>query len=76
MNSKVSVGTSYRNENAGKEFIHYIAETTREELKQRLGSAKFFSLLDDGSTDKGNIWSKRPGLVGCFGCGVWHIGWS
>ena len=61
----VSVGTSYRNENAGKEFIHYIAETKREELKQRLGSAKFFSLLIDGSTDKGNIDNEAILVVWC-----------
>ena len=58
----LSVGTSYRNENAGKEFIHYIAEM---ELKQRLGSAKFFSLLIDGSTDKGNIDNEAILVVWC-----------
>lgn len=51
----VAVGTSYANENAGKEFIHYIAESKREELRETLRTAKFFSLLLDGSTDKGNI---------------------
>ena len=61
----VSVGTSYRNENAGKEFIHYIAEMKREGLKQRLGSAKFFSLLIDGSTDKGNIDNEAILVVWC-----------
>ena len=35
-------------------FCHYIAESRREELAD-LASAKFFSVLMDGSTDKGNI---------------------
>ena len=51
----VRVGTSYVNENAGKEFIHYTAESRRQELKATLANAKFFSLLLDGSTDTGNI---------------------
>ena len=51
----VHVGTSYRNETAGKEFIHYLAEAQRHDLIQKLANAKFFSLLLDGSTDAGNI---------------------
>ena len=38
-----------------KTFCHYIAETRREDLAENLASAKFFSILMDGSTDKGNI---------------------
>ena len=56
MRHGVRVGTSYVNENAGKEFIHgVIAESKRQELKQTLSNAKFFSFLLDGSTDTGNI---------------------
>lgn len=51
----VEVGNSYTNETAGKEMIHCIAESRRQELMKRLGDASFFSLLLDGSTDKGNI---------------------
>ena len=61
----VRVGTSYVNENAGKEFIHYIAELRRQELKQTLANAKFFSLLLDGSTDTGNIDDEVLLLVWC-----------
>ena len=43
----VSVGTCYVNENAGKEFIHYIGISRRAELKQRLAHAKLFCLLLD-----------------------------
>lgn len=35
--------------------MHYIAESRRQELKQMLANAKFFSLLLDGSTDSGNV---------------------
>ncbi len=51
----VHVGTAYRNQNAGKDFCHFIAESKREELTQKLAKAQFFSILMDGSTDTGNI---------------------
>ncbi len=51
----VCLGTSYVNETAGKEMIHYIAESRRQELMKKLANARFFSLLLDGSTDKANI---------------------
>ena len=51
----VQVGSAYRNENAGKEFVHYIAKSKREAQLQKLAVAKFFSLLLDASTDKGNV---------------------
>ena len=35
--------------------MHYIAEARRKDLRLDLTKAKFFSLLLDGSTDKGNI---------------------
>ena len=38
----VNLGTSYINETAGKEMIHYIAESRRQELRQKLAKAKFF----------------------------------
>ncbi len=61
----VRVGTSYVNENAGKELIHYIAESRRQELKQRPANAKFFSLLLDGSTETGNIDNELLLVVRC-----------
>ena len=51
----ISLGTSYVNENAGKDFMHYIAESRRQELKEKLANANFFSLLLDGCTDAGNV---------------------
>ena len=51
----VDLGSAYMNEIAGKTFCHYIAETKRSELKSLISTVKFFSVLMDGSTDKGNI---------------------
>ena len=51
----VDVGTAYRNQNAGKTFCHFIAESKREQLVEKLTKAQFFSILMDGSTDTGNI---------------------
>jgi len=51
----VNIGTAYVSENAGKDFMHYIAESRRRELKQTLANARFFSLLLEGSTDAGNV---------------------
>ena len=51
----VNLGTSYVNENAGKDFMHYITESRRQELKEKVANAKFFSLLLDGSMDAGNV---------------------
>ena len=50
----VSVGTAYRNENACKEFVHYMAESSRQNLSSKISAATFFSLLMDGSTDSSN----------------------
>ena len=38
----VSLGTSYTNELAGKNFTHYIAKAKKQELAERLEHAKFF----------------------------------
>ena len=50
----VEIGTAYTNEIACKSFTHYIAESQHRQLFEKLAHAKFFSLLIDGSTDKGN----------------------
>ena len=51
----VKLGSAYKTEIAAKEFAHFIAESKRQELVHTLQSAKFFSLLMDGSNDAGNI---------------------
>ena len=50
----VDLDGAYLNYNAGKEFTHFVAEATRQELLTTISSASFFSLLVDGSTDKSN----------------------
>ena len=62
---RVKISTSYRHENAGKDFMHYIAEAKRHDLLQKVTKAKFFSLLLDGSTDKGNIDNEILLVVWC-----------
>ena len=51
----VNIGTTFVSENAGKDFMYYIAESRRRELKQTLANARFFSLLLEGSTDVGIV---------------------
>ena len=50
----VNLGAAYVNNNACKEFTHYIAESKRQALITTISNAPFFSLLIDGSTDKNN----------------------
>ena len=55
MRHGVKLGTSYVNQNAGKTFCHFIAQSRKEKLIENLSSASFFSILMDGTTDKANI---------------------
>ena len=50
----VAIGSAYTNEIACKSFTHFIAESQRRRLFEKLAQVRFFSLLIDGSTDKGN----------------------
>ena len=61
----VRVGTTYRSDMAGKDFVHYIAEAKQKHLLQNLTEANFFSLLLDGSTDTGNIDNEVVLVVWC-----------
>ena len=51
----VNLGGVYLNYNAGKEFTHFIAKASRQELLTSISNACSFSLLMDGSTDKNNL---------------------
>ena len=51
-------------------FSHYIAEGQRQEFLESLSTSRFYSFLNDGSTDKGNVedeprtlWRKKSGHV-------------
>ena len=62
---ELDIGVSYTNECSGRPFVHYIAEARRKELAEKVVSAKFYSLLIDGSTDKGNIDNEAVLTVWC-----------
>ena len=47
------VGNTYLNPKSAKLFTHYIAEIENEKVASTLSSAKFVSVLSDGSTDAG-----------------------
>ena len=51
----VNIGTSYVNENAGKTFCKFIAETRMAELCKTVTNTKFFSILMDGTTNVDKI---------------------
>ena len=52
----VDIGKAYTTETAGRSFVHFIAESQKQELvSDTLQKVKFFSVLLDGSTDSGNI---------------------
>ena len=51
----VNLGSAYKTESAAKTFTHYVAESEQQKLLDTVQSAKFFSLLMDGSRDVGNI---------------------
>ena len=53
------------NEQSGRTFVHYIAEAKRQDLLKKIVSAKFYSLLIDGSTDKGNVDNEAVLTVWC-----------
>ena len=57
------MGTSYLNRNAGKEFIHYIADSNKKGVSSTIAEAPFFSLLFDSSTDKSNVDNEFSGVI-------------
>jgi len=51
----VDLGSTYCNDVACKMFCHFIAQSKRQSLMNKLTTANYFSLLLDGSTDCSNI---------------------
>ena len=47
----LAVGTAYRNDKQARLFTHHIAEVAREQIRDDVATAKFLSLISDGSTD-------------------------
>ena len=59
------MGNAYTNDVVCRTFTLYIAESQRQQVKERISQAKFFSLLIDGSTDKGNVDDELFIMVWC-----------
>ncbi|KAK2185095.1 hypothetical protein NP493_246g02021 [Ridgeia piscesae] len=47
----LDAGTAYRNDKQARLFTHHIAEVARERIRDDVATAKFLSLISDGSTD-------------------------
>lgn len=51
----VDLGPTYKNRDSARNFVHYIAESQRRQLQVSLASCHFYSVLMDGSADKGRV---------------------
>ena len=51
----VDLGQAYKTRESASKFVHYIAESQRQDLHHSLSSHHFYSCLMDGSVDKGKI---------------------
>lgn len=51
----VDLDITYKNRDSVRNFIHYIAESQRQQFHASLASCHFHSVLMDSSTDKGRI---------------------
>ena len=47
----LEIGQTYLNRHAAKTFVHFIAQSLRNELKEAYETAKFLAVMSDGSTD-------------------------
>lgn len=61
----VNLGTTYTNRDAPRNFIRYIAEAQRQEFHLSLSSQHFYSILMDGSTDKGRVENELFVILHC-----------
>ena len=61
----VDLGATYKNQDSARNFIHYIAESQRQQLQVSLASHHFYSVLMDGSTDKGRVENELFVILSC-----------
>jgi hypothetical protein len=47
----MNIGESYTTDRAATKFVNVIGEVTEEDLKTDLAKARYYSVLNDGSTD-------------------------
>ena len=52
----LSIGKNYLSNNACKRFIASIAADIKDETKSDFNSARFITIMSDGSTDKGHYY--------------------
>jgi hypothetical protein len=50
-NNVMNIGESYTTDRAAAKFVNVIGEVTKEGLKTDLAKARYYSILNDGSTD-------------------------
>ncbi|XP_033012167.1 nucleolar complex protein 2 homolog isoform X3 [Lacerta agilis] len=48
----IRLGEAHTDDEAAKQIVHYIAESLRLELRDKLSKAEFFGILADSSTDR------------------------
>ena len=60
----VDLGQAYQGRESAQVFAHYIAQSQRREFHRNLTS-QFYSVLMDGSTDKGRIENELFAIVYC-----------
>ena len=61
----VDLGQTYKNRDSARNFVHYIAEGQRRELHSSLSSCRFYSILMDGSVDKGRVENELMVILYC-----------
>ena len=61
----LDLGVTYKNRDSARNFVHYIAESQRWQMRASLASCHFFSVLMDGSTDKGRVENELFVIVFC-----------
>ena len=61
----IDLGATYKNRDSARNFVHYIAESQRQQLLASLSSCHFYSILMDGSVDKGRVENELFVILSC-----------
>jgi len=61
----VDLGSTYKNRDSARTFVHYIAESQRQQFHASLTSYNFCSVLMDTSTDKGHVENELFVILHC-----------
>ncbi len=62
---RVDLGQTYRNCDSASSFVHYITESQRQDFHRQLSSCRFYSMLMDGSVDKGRVENELMVILYC-----------